>query len=76
VQLAEGALLGLEVGGDLVGDRRLGEVGGGHPDRRDQVGVQVGQQVPLVTVDALALVLRPWRIWESWIEIRRSRVAP
>jgi hypothetical protein len=39
VQLLQGALLGLEVGGDLVGDLGLGDVGGGQPDRGDQLGV-------------------------------------
>ena len=57
VELAEGDLLGVQVGGDLGGDLGLCDVGGGHADRTDQLGVQVGQHVALVAVDPDALGL-------------------
>lgn len=47
MQLRQPDLLGGQVLADLFGTGRLGEVGRGHADGTDQVGVKIGEHVAL-----------------------------
>lgn len=76
MELRDAQALVLDVRLEVLCSLLFREIGRRYGARQDESGIQVGCDVPLVAIERLDLLLRPWRISGSSIETRRSGATP